>query len=652
MITRMKKLVSLLREASKAYYQEAREIMSNKEYDALYDELLKLERETGVIMSNSPTHTVGYEVISELPKEKHKTPMQSLDKTKDVQVLKSFLGTKDRILSWKLDGLTVVLTYINGELSKAVTRGNGEIGELITNNVKKFSNIPLTISSECDILVVRGEAVITYPEFERINSETSLQYKNPRNLCSGTVRQLNNEIVADRNVRFVAFELLTPQMQTVEESFDFLEQQGFEVVEHRKICGDNFDETFNYFKEKLTSGNMEIPTDGLVIRVNDNVYGESLGRTDKFPRHSLAFKWADEVAPTTLINVEWNTSRTGLVNPVAVFEPVELEGTTVERASLHNVSYVKQLHLGLGDEITVYKANMIIPQIDENLTQSGTYVIPNQCPTCGAPVEIKREKESEAMYCTNPNCKAKLVARLAHFVSRECMNIRGLSDETLKKMIDSGWIDSFDSLYRIKDDQKIIREMMRFPGLGRTSVNNILDSIEKSRNVRLDSFITSLGIPGVGKKQAKQIAQYFKYDYEKYEAAVINGNFNFRVLEGFGNVLCENILMWYQTVDKEAYKNLVSEMNWIFPDESISTGNTLAGKIFVITGSLEHYSNRQELQQVIESAGGKVSGSITSKTSYLINNNPNSTSSKNQKANQLHIPIITEKEFMEMVKEK
>lgn len=652
MITRMKELVSLLREASKAYYQEAREIMSNKEYDALYDELLKLERETGVIMSNSPTHTVGYEVISELPKEKHKTPMQSLDKTKDVQVLKSFLGTKDRILSWKLDGLTVVLTYINGELSKAVTRGNGEIGELITNNVKKFSNIPLIISSECDILVVRGEAVITYPEFERINSETSLQYKNPRNLCSGTVRQLNNEIVADRNVRFVAFELLTPQMQTVEESFNFLEQQGFEVVEHRKICGDNFDETFNYFKEKLTSGNMEIPIDGLVIRVNDNVYGESLGRTDKFPRHSLAFKWADEVAHTTLINVEWNTSRTGLVNPVAVFEPVELEGTTVERASLHNVSYVKQLHLGLGDEITVYKANMIIPQIDENLTQSGTYVIPNQCPTCGAPVEIKREKESEAMYCTNPNCKAKLVARLAHFVSRECMNIRGLSDETLKKMIDSGWIDSFDSLYRIKNDQKVIREMMKFPGLGRTSVNNILDSIEKSRNVRLDSFITSLGIPGVGKKQAKQIAQYFKYDYEKYEAEVINGNFNFRVLEGFGNVLCENILMWYQTVDKEAYKNLVSEMNWILPDEPISTGDKLAGKIFVITGSLEHYSNRQKLQQVIESAGGKVSSSITSKTSYLINNNPNSTSSKNKKANQLHIPIITEKEFMEMVKEK
>ena len=648
----MKELVSLLREASRAYYQEAREIMSNKEYDALYDELLRLEHETGVVMSNSPTHTVGYEVISELPKEKHKTPMQSLDKTKDMQVLKSFLGTKDRILSWKLDGLTVVLTYVNGELSKAVTRGNGEIGELITNNVKKFSNIPLTISSECDILVVRGEAVIAYSEFERINSETSLQYKNPRNLCSGTVRQLNNEVVADRNVRFVAFELLTPQKTTVEESFDFLEQQGFEVVEHRKICGDNFDETFNYFKEKLKSGNMEIPTDGLVIRVNDNVYGESLGRTDKFPRHSLAFKWADEVAPTTLINVEWNTSRTGLVNPVAVFEPVELEGTTVERASLHNVSYVKQLHLGLGDEITVYKANMIIPQIDENLTQSGTYVIPNKCPTCGAPVEIKREKESEAMYCTNPNCKAKLVARLAHFVSRECMNIRGLSDETLKKMIDSGWIDSFDSLYRIKNDQKVIREMMKFPGLGRTSVNNILDSIEKSRNVRLDSFITSLGIPGVGKKQAKQIAQYFKYDYEKYETAVINGNFNFRVLEGFGNVLCENILMWYQTVDKEAYKNLVSEMNWILPDEPISTGDKLAGKIFVITGSLEHYSNRQKLQQVIESAGGKVSSSITFKTSYLINNNPNSTSSKNQKANQLHIPIITEKEFMEMVKEK
>ena len=643
-ISRMKEIIPLLNAAGKAYYQESREIMSNREYDALYDELILLEDASGIVMSNSPTHQVGYEVISELPKEKHPSPMLSLDKTKDSAALKSWLGSRIGVMSWKLDGLTVVLTYVNGKLEKGVTRGNGIVGELITNNVKKFSNIPLTISTKCDIVIVRGEAVLGYSEFEKINQESSLQYKNPRNLCAGTVRQLNSGIVEKRNVRFIAFELVTPKKATVTEAYEFLKEQGFEVVEHQKVCGDIFDDVFEYFKSHVAT--QEIPTDGLVLRLNDIAYGDSLGKTDKFPRHSMAFKWADEVAPTTLLNIEWNTSRTGLINPVAVFDPVELEGTTVERASLHNVTYVKQLSLGLGDEITVYKANMIIPQIAENLTKSGTYIIPETCPECGAPVETRKDKESETIYCTNPNCRAKLIARLAHFVSRPCMNINGLSEETLKKLIDNGWVRNFSDIYDLKENTKAVNALMKIPGMGRTSVNKMLDSIEKSRDVTLDQFITSLGILGIGKKQAKLISNYFKGDFEKYQSAVEN-NFNFKTLEGFGDVLNENLLNWYHTVNTDDYRKLVSKMRWI-KEEVMQVNHSLEGKSFVITGSLKHFSNRQLLQKAIEDANGKVSSSITGKTSYLINNDPNSTSSKNQKAKQLGIPIITEEEFIEM----
>lgn len=644
-VRRLKELVTLLNSASGAYYQKAAPIMSDREYDALYDELILLEDATGIVMSNSPTRNVGYEVISGLPKENHETPMLSLNKTKDAKFLKTWLGSNVGVMSWKLDGLTVVLTYKNGCLEKAVTRGNGYVGELITNNVKCFSNIPLTIHTKCDIVVIRGEAVLDYHEFNKINSESSLQYKNPRNLCSGTIRQLNNEIVAKRNVRFIAFELVTPKKETMMDAFDFLTQQGFEVVEHKKICGDIFEDVFDHFKINVET--LDIPTDGLVLRLNDLSYGDSLGKTDKFPKHSMAFKWADEVAPTALLNIEWSTSRTGLINPVAVFEPVELEGTTVERASLHNISYLKQLQLGIGDEITVYKANMIIPQVAENLTKSNSYQIPDTCPECGSEAAIHKENDSELLYCTNPNCKAKLIARLTHFASRDCMNIVGLSEETLKKLADFNFVDSFYSIYELKNNSKAIYALMKIPGMGRKSVNNLLDSIEKSRDVTLDKFIASLGIPGIGKKQAKQISDYFDGDFERYQNA-IDSNFNFRALSGFGDVLCKSVNDWYRTADIQEYRNLTNEMRWV-KELAITTSQKLNGKTFVITGSLSHFSNRQSLQAEIESAGGKVGNSITSKTSYLINNDPNSSSSKNQKAKQLNIPIISEQDFIQML---
>jgi DNA ligase (NAD+) len=648
-VERIKYLCDTLNKANKAYYQEAKEIMTNYEYDRLYDELVQLEQSTGIILSNSPVHNVGCEIVNDLPKEKHDTPMLSLNKTKSFDELQSWLGTHDGVLSWKLDGLTTVLTYDNGELVKAVTRGNGEIGELITQNVMQYINVPLQIPYKGH-LVVRGESVISYHNFEEINSkipEVNSKYKNPRNLCSGTVRQLDSSIVKERGVKFIAFELVNPVKDYIAESFEWLKNQGFEVVEWTVFSYQNLKVAFEEFKNKLQSGCVENPSDGLVLRYNDYSYGESLGRTDKFPKHSIAFKWADEVAATTLLNIEWKTSRSGLINPVAVFEPVELEGTTVERASLHNISIIEQLQLGIGDEITVYKANMIIPQIAENLTKSGTYQIPITCPECGAEAVI-RQDNGKVLYCTNHNCKAKLLAKFTHFVSRDCMNIDGLSEETLSKLIDEGIISSFSDLYAIRGDFKKVNAMMKIPGLGRTSVSNILTSIENSKNVMMDNFINALGIPGIGKKQSKLMAEYFGYDYAKFEVAVFDDNFDFRVLDGFGDVLNSSIHDWYSTVNREQYEWLVADMNFIKPDNS-SSSSKLKGKTFVITGTVMRYSNRKEMQKCIELEGGKVTGSVTKNTSYLINNDINSASSKNKKAKELGIPIITEEDLIDMI---
>lgn len=616
MIDRIKYLISVLNQANRAYYSEAYEIMSNKEYDGLYDELLQLESDTGIVMSNSPTHRVGCEVVSSLSKVTHETPIQSLDKTKSVDELRSWLGDQEGVMSWKLDGLTVVLTYENGKLTKGVTRGNGVVGEDITNNVKHFLNLPLTLNTTCDIITIRGEAVITYPQFEKINSGISVPYKNPRNLCSGTIRQLDSQIVKDRGVKFIAFELVAPEKETITDSFKFLEQQGFEVVEHRKVNQNNFDEVFEYFKNSLSDN--EISTDGLVLRYNDYEYGERLGRTDKFPKHSLAFKWKDETVSTILRDIEWSTARSGVITPVAIFDSVELEGTTVSRASLHNVGILEELQLGIGDEITIYKANMIIPQVDDNLTRSNTYQIPKTCPDCGHEAVVKENQGSKILCCTNPQCNAKLLARFTHFVSRECMNIDGLSEETLKKMIDNGWITSFGSLYRLYESQKICNEMMKLPGLGRKSVINILASIKKSRNVKLDNFINAMGIPGIGKKQSKQITEWFKFSCDDFNAA-LEGRFDFKQLDGFGEVLNKSLHDWYSTVDRSDYYYLCGIMDWIIPKQS-NIGSVLSGKTFVITGKTETFVNRKALQEKIESYGGAVTGSVSSKTDYLINN--------------------------------
>ena len=651
-IGRIRNLCDILNKANKAYYQDAQEIMSNKEYDDLYDELLHLEKETGIIFTNSPTQNVGCEVVSQLPKEKHETLMLSLDKTKDYTDLEKWLGHHDGILSWKLDGLTTVLTYENGELVKAVTRGNGEVGELITQNVKQYANVPLSIPYK-GTMIVRGESIISYSQFEKINSkipEVKSRYKNPRNLCSGTVRQLDSSIVAERKVEFIAFELLQPMKESVAAGYEWLETQGIRVVDFSVFSYQNLALAFNEFAEMLLKVDMDIPTDGLVLRYNDIVYGESLGRTDKFPRHSIAFKWEDEVAPTTLLNIEWKTSRTGMINPVAVFEPVELEGTTVERASLHNVSIIEQLKLGIGDEITVYKANMIIPQVHDNLTKSNSYKVPDFCLECGEPTEIRNDNGSKVLYCRNPNCKAKLLAKLTYFVSRECMNIDGLSEERLNKLIDAEVIKAIIDLYTWKKYPKKINAAMRIPGLGRTSINKILDAIESSRNVTLVNYLTALGIPGIGKKQSKQIAEYFKYDVGCFREGIMN-KFDFRALDGFGDVLQNNIYSYFEnSYNTWEFQRLSAELKFMIP-QTKSNSNILEGKTFVITGSVNHFVNRKSLQEYIENAGGKVAGSISAKTDYLINNDVASTSSKNKKAKELNIPIITEEELILMYKE-
>ena len=646
-LERMKELAGILRDASRAYYQEDREIMSNFEYDRLYEELQELEKKTGTVLAGSPTVTVGYEAVDELPKERHETPMLSLDKTKDVEVLRSFLGDQKTLISWKLDGLTVVLTYREGKLEKAVTRGNGEVGEVITNNARVFRNIPLNIPYKGE-LVLRGEAVISYRDFERINEEiedADARYKNPRNLCSGSVRQLNNEITAARNVRFYAFALVQARGvdfdNSREQQFRWLAEQGFDVVEYRVAYRDTLDDVIRYFADRIAG--FDIPSDGLVALYDDIAYGDSLGRTAKFPRNSFAFKWKDELRETRLLEIEWSASRTGLINPVAVFEPVELEGTTVSRASVHNLSILKSLKLGIGDRITVYKANMIIPQIAENLTCSGNLKIPETCPVCSGATKINGVNGVETLYCTNPDCQAKKIKSFTLFVSRDAMNIDGLSEATLEKLIARGFIHSFADIFRLKEHRQEIVEM---EGLGEKSFENLMNSIDRARNTTLPRLIYGLGISNIGSANAKMICRAFGYDLNRIRHA---GAEEMSLIDGIGPVIAGTFADYFSSgKNQAALDDLLGELTIEIPAAETGPG-LLEGKTFVITGSLEHYANRNEMKAVIEEQGGKVTGSVSAKTDYLINNDASSGSSKNRKARELGIPVITEEEFLSMV---
>ncbi len=640
---RMKELADILNRAAKAYYAEDREIMSNHEYDALYDELTALEQDTGIVLANSPTVSVGYESVDELPKDQHEVPMLSLDKTKNREELREWLQGNPAILSWKLDGLTVVLTYQEGKLAKAVTRGNGEIGEVVTNNARTFKNIPLTIPHTGE-LVVRGEAVITYSDFERMNAEIEdgeMKYKNPRNLCSGSVRQLNNEITAKRNVRFYAYSLIRAEkdfQNSQEEQFKFLRQQGFEVVEHYLVTEENILETVERFEKKIDG--YDIPSDGLVLSYEDIAYGQSLGRTAKFPRHSIAFKWADELRETTLKEIEWSASRTGLINPVAIFEPVELEGTTVSRASVHNISIVKSLRLGIGDRITVYKANMIIPQIAENLTGSDTLEIPDICPVCGGRTEIRAVNEVQSLYCTNENCAAKRIKSFTLFVSRDAMNIDGLSEATLEKLIDRGFVKEFADLFHLEQYREEIAQM---EGFGEKSCQNLLDSIEQARNTTLPRVIYGLGIANIGVANAKMLCRYLDYDLERMQEA---DRETLSAIDGVGDVIASAFADYMEDKENKArLERLMAELHVEIPQ--VEEGSqTLAGMNFVITGSLTHFGSRSDLKDIIEQKGGKVTGSVTGKTTCLVNNDIASASSKNKKAKELGVPILSEEDFL------
>ena len=642
-MNRMRELIDKLNEANKAYYAEDREIMSNYEYDALYDELVKLEESTGITMSDSPTVNVGYSSVDELPKERHDKPMLSLGKTKDREELKSWLGDKEGLLSFKLDGLTIVLTYEEGRLKKAVTRGNGEVGEVITANAMVFKNVPHKISYK-GRLILRGEAVIKYSDFEKINSEiedADAKYKNPRNLCSGSVRQLNNEITAKRNVYLYAFSLVEATDEdfnnSVECQFNFLKKQGFDVVHYVRVDSSNILEEIENYSKLVTE--YDIPSDGLVLTYDDIAYGESLGRTAKFPRNSIAFKWQDEIRETVLRQIEWSPSRTGLINPVAIFDPVELEGTTVSRASVHNVSIVRELKLGIGDHITVYKANMIIPQIAKNLTQSGDLTIPNTCPACGGETKLIKDSMAWTLNCTNPACPAKQIKSFALFTSRDAMNMEGISENTLEKLLATGILSDFTDLYKLSNHKDVI---VTLEGFGEKSYEKMIDSIEASRNTTLPRVLYALGIPGIGVANAKVICRHFEYNPEY----IINADADeLSEVEGIGEILAKSIVDYFSLEkNKKLFCDILKELR--LEEVKVDRSNDMVnGRSFVITGSLNTYANRDELKAKIESLGGKVTGSVSAKCECLINNDVASTSSKNKKAKELGVRIISEEDF-------
>ena len=644
-MNRMKELVKKLDRAARAYYQEDIELISNREYDQMYDELQALEKETGTVLANSPTAKVGYEAVDQLPKEEHESPMLSLDKTKDREVLREFIGDHETLLSWKLDGLTVVLTYENGELAKAVTRGNGVVGEVVTNNARVFRNIPLKIPYT-GRLVLRGEAIITYSDFEQINEsieDVDARYKNPRNLCSGSVRQLNNEITARRNVRFYAFGLVSAENvdfhNSRAEQFEWLKNQGFEVVEYRKVTAATLDQAMDYFSAAITEN--DFPSDGLVALYDNIAYGDSLGRTAKFPRNAFAFKWADEIRETRLEKIEWSPSRTGLINPVAVFDPIELEGTTVSRASVHNISIMRELQLGIGDRITVYKANMIIPQIAENLTKSGELPIPDTCPACGQSTEIRKVNEVESLYCTNPDCPAKKIKAFALFASRDAMNIDGLSEATLEKFIARGFIHDFGDIFEISRHRE---EIVTMEGFGEKSFENLMASLEKAKETTLAKVIYSLGIANIGLANAKVICRHFDDDLEKIRHA---DEEEVSSIDTIGPVIARSLTEYF--ADPENNRKLDHLMSHLVIKKEEKRGEQIFQNMnFVITGSLEHFDNRNQAKELVESLGGKVTGSVTQKTNYLINNDTTSNSSKNKKARELGIPVISEEEFLKL----
>ncbi len=641
---RIKELVEKLNEASRVYYQGTDEIMSNFEYDKLYDELVILEKETGLVLSDSPTVNVGYEVVGNLEKERHERPMLSLDKTKDVAVLQDFIRGQKTILSWKMDGLTIVLTYRGGKLYKAVTRGNGEVGEVITANARTFKNLPLQIPYTGE-LILRGEAIITYDDFKRINESIASEedrYKNPRNLCSGSVRQLNSEVTAARSVRFYAFSLVKAEGVDFDNSrskqFDWLEEQGFEVVERKITDYEHLPADIADFEAKIP-GNA-FPTDGLVVLFDDIAYGASLGTTAKYPKDSMAFKWADELRETKLLDVEWSASRTGLLNPVAIFETVDLEGTNVSRASVHNVSIVKELGLGIGDTITVYKANMIIPQIAENLTRSGTLHIPDKCPVCGGDTNVRSINDVETLYCINPDCPAKRIGSFSLMVSRDALNIEGMSEATLEKFINAGIMKSLPDIFRLKDHREIITSM---EGFGEKSYDNLINEIEKKRRTTLPKFIYGLGVPNVGLSTAKLICKEYDFDPEAVSNADVE---RLSTIDKVGPVIAAAFTRYFaDPKNRDMYMQMVSALDF---EKVEAAGDKFAGLTFVITGNVEHFDNRNTLKEYIESLGGKVSGSVSAKTSYLINNDTTSDSTKNKKAKELGIPIISEDDFLKM----
>lgn len=641
---RMKELIDILNKAASVYYQGKDEIMSNFEYDRMYDELSALEKESGLVLAGSPTQKVGYEVLSELPKQTHPSPMLSLDKTKQVDELSSWLGGKEGLLSWKMDGLTVVLTYENGELLNAVTRGNGVVGEVITNNAKVFKNLPVNIPFK-GRMVLRGEAIITYSEFKKINALLSEeeQYKNPRNLCSGSVRQLNNEITAKRNVELYAFTLVEAEgvdfKNSQQNKMEFMKEQGFQTVEYKVVTAKNIYETVEWFSEKVKTN--DFPSDGLVLLYDDISYGESLGSTAKFQRNAIAFKWADETAKTKLTEVEWSASRTGLINPVAIFEPVELEGTTVSRASVHNISIVKELKLGIGDTIEVYKANMIIPQIAQNLTKSGSLEIPDKCPVCGEKTSIHKENDVEVLFCENPDCLAKKIKSISLFVSRDAMNIDGMSEATIEKFISKGFLHELADLFKLN---RYKDEIISMDGFGEKSYEKLVKAAETAKITTTAKFIYSLGIANIGLSNAKMVCKAFSNDFEKIRHASID---ELVEIDGVGEIIAESFVKFFAN---ENNNHMVDDLLDIvtLEDEENDNANDMDGMNFVITGSVNHFSNRSEVKELIEGRGGKVTGSVTSKTKYLINNDSTSNSSKNKKAKELGVQIITEDEFIDM----
>ena len=646
-IKRIKELVKILNNASKAYYQQDKEVMSDKEYDSLYDELTALENKTGIILSDSPTQKVGYTVLSNLTKVEHPSPMLSLDKTKETSRLEEFLGEQQGLLSYKMDGLTVVLTYRDGELKQALTRGNGIIGEDITHNALTFKNIPLKLDFKGE-LVLRGEAVISFEDFEKINSrlDPEDEYKNPRNLCSGTVRQLNSEICAQRSVCFVAFSLVSAEgteFAKKSEGMDWLDKKGVQTVERKFVDAKNVEKTVREFEANIP--NNPFATDGLVLTYDDVGYSRSLGTTAKFPRDSIAFKWADETAETTLRQIEWSASRTGLINPIAVFDPVELEGTTVERASLHNVSIVENLELGLGDKITVYKANMIIPQVAENLTKSNKAEIPEVCPVCGGKTEIVSIRDGKALKCINPDCAAKKLMGFVHFVSRDAMNIEGLSESTLEKFINADTLTDYADIYALSKHKQTL---VNLEGFGEKSFENLMNAIEKSRNIGLPNFIYALGIENVGLSNAKLLCKFYDHDIDKIMSAKAEELVG---IDGFGEIIAKSVENFFNNEKNTALVEKIRKELTFDTPKAAEGEQPLKDKIFVITGDVHHFKNRKELQAKIEELGGKATGSVSSKTNYLINNDVTSNSSKNKKAKELGIPIISEEDFLELIGE-